>query len=577
MTFLLVPGLAVRGGYAGSLHPEPGLRDVRSFDTILSGDLDANDGAGEDRRLDNAYHVVAAFGADPGAVLDGFTITGGRATGDYVDNRQGGGAYVPYGSKLTLLHCTFVDNLAAEGGGGLCSRSEDLDAIDCSFVSNKANEGGGAAVRRSDLLGCLFWNNQAVKGGGLYCPCTPLSLVNSTLAVNSAEGDPYYGGGGICGDDDTEIALTNCILWGNRDPSGDGLSAQIDDQIYLDSDSVSFSCVQGWDPGIGGLGNLKADPRFADFAAGDFHLRPDSPCVDAGTGDIPPELSVDLDGRPRLCEARLDMGAYELCRSSGSSFLLAVTSARADAGASAAVKVELTNPEPVQAFSFGVAHLPPVAVLSAIDVEGCPVMEALNGGSGPDFFEVDLEAGSAGCEDGRFAGGTIYCIASRENSLTETIPAGFAQPVARLTYSAPAEAAPGSETPLHIVGCMGDHLPWEIRLTVNFQSRVPEVRSGTLTVGSSPSRLFRGDSNLDGKRDISDAVAILGYLFQGVFHPECLDALDADDSGDLELTDAVVLLSYLFLGGPAPREPFSACGPDPTPDALGCGSYPVCP
>ena len=34
MTFLLVPGLAVRGGYAGSLHPEPGLRDIRSFETI---------------------------------------------------------------------------------------------------------------------------------------------------------------------------------------------------------------------------------------------------------------------------------------------------------------------------------------------------------------------------------------------------------------------------------------------------------------------------------------------------------------------------------------------------------------
>jgi hypothetical protein len=577
MTFLLVPGVAVRGGYAGILHPEPELRDIRSFETILSGDLDANDGAGEDQGQDNSYHVLAAFGTDPGAILDGFTVTGGRAAGDYIDNRQGGGVYLPYGSKLTLLHCTFVDNFAEEGGGGLCSQSEDLDAINCSFVSNKAYEGGGAAVRQSALLGCLFRGNIAARGGGLYCPCTPLSLVNVTLADNSAEGDPYYGGGGICGDDDTEIALTNCILWGNRDPSGAGLSAQIDDQIYLDSSSVSFSCVQGWDPGIGGLGNLREDPRFADASAGDLHLRPDSPCVDAGTDDIPAELSVDLDGRPRLCETRVDIGAYELCPSSGSPYCLAVSSARVDAGASAAVKVDLTNPEPVQAFSFGVAHLPSVAVLSAIDVEGCPVMEALNGGSGPDFLEVDLEAGTAGCDDGRFAGGTVYCIASREHPLTDTIPAGSAQSVARLTYTAPAQAAPGSETPLHIVGCLGDFLPWEIRLTVNFRSRVPEVHSGTFTVGSSPSRFLRGDPNLDGKRDISDAVAILGYLFQGAFDPECLDALDADDTGDPDITDAVYLLSYLFLGGPAPREPFSACGPDMTPDALDCGSYPICP
>ena len=51
---------------------------------------------------------------------------------------------------------------------------------------------------------------------------------------------------------------------------------------------------------------------------------------------------------------------------------------------------------------------------------------------------------------------------------------------------------------------------------------------------------------------------------------------DADDSGVLDQSDAVATLTYLFLGGveiPAPGA--DACGPDPTPDDLGCESYPA--
>jgi hypothetical protein len=81
---------------------------------------------------------------------------------------------------------------------------------------------------------------------------------------------------------------------------------------------------------------------------------------------------------------------------------------------------------------------------------------------------------------------------------------------------------------------------------------------------------LRGDANGDVILDMSDPIALLTHLFLGGRAPGCLDAADADDSGILDLTDAVYSLTFQFLGGPLPASPYPDCGPDPTPDALGC-------
>jgi hypothetical protein len=77
----------------------------------------------------------------------------------------------------------------------------------------------------------------------------------------------------------------------------------------------------------------------------------------------------------------------------------------------------------------------------------------------------------------------------------------------------------------------------------------------------------RGDAKPDGKLDLTDAIVILGWLFQGAAaEPSCLDAADANDDGKNDLSDAIVILGYLFQGtaaipAPGPTE----CGPDTTP------------
>lgn len=86
---------------------------------------------------------------------------------------------------------------------------------------------------------------------------------------------------------------------------------------------------------------------------------------------------------------------------------------------------------------------------------------------------------------------------------------------------------------------------------------------------------IRGDANLDGHIDLSDAVKILGYLFLGDRDTSCPDALDSDDSGTVEITDSILLLAYLFLGGSRLPQPFPRCGVDLTEaDGLGCWSTP---
>ena len=82
----------------------------------------------------------------------------------------------------------------------------------------------------------------------------------------------------------------------------------------------------------------------------------------------------------------------------------------------------------------------------------------------------------------------------------------------------------------------------------------------------------RGDVDGSGGLNITDAVAILQFLFAlpapGGF---CADAADVDDDGRVAVTDAIRLLQHLYRGGPPPEEPRPGRpGPDPTPDGLEC-------
>ncbi len=91
-------------------------------------------------------------------------------------------------------------------------------------------------------------------------------------------------------------------------------------------------------------------------------------------------------------------------------------------------------------------------------------------------------------------------------------------------------------------------------------------------------RFKRGDADANLQVNITDAIYILNYLFQGGPQPGCWDAADVKDDSTIDQADAVYLMNYLFLGGPPPPPPYSdlpdeGFGADPTPDLFGCRSY----
>jgi len=99
--------------------------------------------------------------------------------------------------------------------------------------------------------------------------------------------------------------------------------------------------------------------------------------------------------------------------------------------------------------------------------------------------------------------------------------------------------------------------------------RAGEQRGATLTVVADGA-FRRGDSNVDGRVDLSDAVRSLDFLFGSSERPGCIDAADANDDGLLDISDAVYTLGFLFLGGDELPPPSSRCGEDPTADSLDC-------
>jgi hypothetical protein len=76
-----------------------------------------------------------------------------------------------------------------------------------------------------------------------------------------------------------------------------------------------FGTVKGFEQYVESTGNDRhsrfSDPRFADPAKHDFHLRLDSPAIAAGTDAGSPAGEKDLDGSPRIKSGKIDIGSYQ--------------------------------------------------------------------------------------------------------------------------------------------------------------------------------------------------------------------------------------------------------------------------
>lgn len=85
---------------------------------------------------------------------------------------------------------------------------------------------------------------------------------------------------------------------------------------YVDGNDVKED-GSGWILGTDGGGNIDEDPQFVDTNNDDYHLGPNSPCIDAGdpNGSYVDQKDIDSKGRIRDgdadCNSIVDIGADE--------------------------------------------------------------------------------------------------------------------------------------------------------------------------------------------------------------------------------------------------------------------------
>ena len=243
-TFALETGVTIKGGYAGLGEPDPDARDIRRYETILSGDLAGtlptltpdNYQAALAQGTDGYYrcfHVVSAVGVDDTAVLDGVTITGGAASGP--DNSparyyHGGGVYVEDAAPV-FIDCTITGNVACTrqyhnaGGAGIYCKTGSPKLVRCRFIFNwgRGNVPGlwaaGAGMMTEDsslaLVDCVFQNNGTdQRGGAMVSVDSVVSLTDCDFLDNQAG---WHGGAILFfGFGQNVLTARNCLFAGNR-------------------------------------------------------------------------------------------------------------------------------------------------------------------------------------------------------------------------------------------------------------------------------------------------------------------------------------------------------------------------
>lgn len=290
----LVGGVGLYGGFSG-IEVSRSERDPKKNVTIL-------DGSHSD------FVVVSPSHVTPSATLDGFTVRNGYGSL---------GAGINASGKVVISNNIITGNLAGEAGGGIRTGSGTIVISNNVISGNGAPEGGGIFVYGGivTIANNLLTGNTATRGGGIFASGA-FTGTGNTIVGNTAPG-----GGALACDIGGALKLYNSIVAHNSSGilcvSG---TVELRTSDVCDNTAYNFSGLT--DP-TGSNGNISLNPLFADRPGGDFRLAAASPCVDTGDDAFVKAGETDLDGKPRILGARVDMGCYEYGSTGPSPYTLA--------------------------------------------------------------------------------------------------------------------------------------------------------------------------------------------------------------------------------------------------------------
>ena len=245
--------------------------------------------------------------------LQGLTITGGHT--------YFGGGLLAFGiAPVVVTDCVFDDNHSQYGyfGAAIAGWDPPFTIERCRFTNNEQQgdpqffagvitmfAGSTATIRNN-----VFWHNDT-RAINLFTAHAPTVVENNTMIGNRA--GLYVNSGPT----NTGIAIRNNIIVNNLY----GVECYVAHTytLTLFENNLVFGNTTNFfnadvDP-IGANGNISAPPGLVNEGAGDFHLAPGSPAIDAGTAVGAPADDIEHTMRPMDGNADglslFDIGAYE--------------------------------------------------------------------------------------------------------------------------------------------------------------------------------------------------------------------------------------------------------------------------
>ena len=319
-----------QGGSVVSFHNSETNAAVLSGFTIQNGKADY--GAGVD--IESAapiveHNIITANNCGTGAgVYVDFSSAivrynvihhNNRAASCYPSGIGGGGITIGGSGQAKVLYNLIYENQGGYEGGGIGMWAAGQALVEGNIIRNNystGSTGGGMSIQNEGSS--IVRNNVIVNnyGGGVDWGRMPGDFSNNTVAGNSSLPNTVELAALSWWDgtfrNNLIVASTGATAIHCDSSTTYGITAAnfTYNDVYSDGGSA-YSCPAQ----TGTNNNISIDPKFANPAAGNYHLSTGSPVIDIANGAITlPATDADLN--PRVVAgaggtALLDMGAYE--------------------------------------------------------------------------------------------------------------------------------------------------------------------------------------------------------------------------------------------------------------------------